>query len=574
MNDCTPNGTFYLTEKGRAAERGEWLWLGQYRCFVKFATRIYKGYMFHSLPFDKKDESTMQEQALREFGMPTSHGCMRLRVDDARFIAKECLEGTMVKIYKSEEKQEDLRQLLLISSYTGEGGMTYNEFLGYSEDALGNGSAGTEVADLQYRLTDLGYYEGELRGQYDTDTVAAVKHVQRDLGLAQTGVTTPELQAVLFSENAPVSAGQTTLREGRSGPVVKKLQSALMEMGVYTGELDSVYDLEVSDAVRMFQGAFGYEPDGIATAEVQQALYYKLGQLEELFGTDAVPVPEIVVEEIPMATLRSENNIIIRSKPDSESKNLGKLTDGDIMVLNASKDGWSSISFNGVDGFIMTKYLEPYSKNNVVLKYSANGNTEQIGHTLEEYKAGAPKAAEEFSAYYMSEQFISSADDMVDYVTVNTGADDVQLNLRAAASGDSDILAQVPNGTDLRVLGVENGYTQVGYNDQIGYLLNDYLTSWQGSVGEVESTEIPGESYADTLADVEGEIKAIVVLAGEDEMVEVYEAGSADSKVVGKLPVGVQVDVLDLTEVEDWVRIRYKDQEGYMPEANLQFQLM
>ena len=132
MNDCTPNGTFYLTEKGRAAERNEWLWLGEYECFVKFATRIYRGYMFHSLPFDKKDESTMQEEALRDFGMPTSHGCMRLRVDDAKFIAKKCLEGTVVKIYKSEEKTAELRQLLLVSSYTGEGGMTYNEFLGYS----------------------------------------------------------------------------------------------------------------------------------------------------------------------------------------------------------------------------------------------------------------------------------------------------------------------------------------------------------------------------------------------------------------------------------------------------------
>ena len=89
MNNSTPLGTFYLMENGRASERGEWTWFQQYHCFVKFATRIYKGYMFHSLPFAKKDESTMLADAVEEFGTPTSHGCMRLRVDDARFIAKQ-----------------------------------------------------------------------------------------------------------------------------------------------------------------------------------------------------------------------------------------------------------------------------------------------------------------------------------------------------------------------------------------------------------------------------------------------------------------------------------------------------
>lgn len=574
MNDCTPNGTFYLTEKGRVAERGEWLWLGQYDCFVKYATRIYLGYMFHSLPFDKKDESTMQEEALRDFGMPTSHGCMRLRVDDARFIAKECLEGTLVKIYKSEEKTEELRQLLLISSYTGEDGMTYNEFLGYSEDALGRGSGGTEVADLQYRLADLGYYEGDLGGRYDTDTIAAVKHVQRDLGLAQSGITTPELQEVLFSADAPISHGQITLREGRSGPVVKKLQSALQTMGVYEGEIDSVYDVDVTNAVKAFQAACGYVTDGVATAEVQQALYHQVEKLEETFGAGSVPKPEITTEEIHMATLVSENNIIVRSQPDTDSKNLGKLTNGDRVVLNASKGDWSSITVGTNDGFVMNKYLQPYNDYNVIVKFAADGKSYQLGHTMEEYKAGAVKAADEFSVYYASEQFVSSADEKVDYVTVNTGSDGVNLNLRATPSGNGEILAEVPNGTSMRSLAVENGYTKVGFDEKIGYLLNDYLTTWQGGVGEIESTEVEEESYVDQLDTDSGEIRAVVVLAGKDEVVEAYKEPSEDSKVVGKLEVGVTVDVVKIDSETGWVLVRHKKNEGYVQDTHLQFQLM
>ena len=157
---------------------------------------------------------------------------------------------------------------------------------------------------------------------------------------------------------------------------------------------------------------------------------------------------------------------------------------------------------------------------------------------------------------------------------MNTGSDEVRLNLRSIPAAEGEILAEVPNGTNLRVLGTESGYTKVGFDEQIGYLLSDYLTAWQGSADDVESTELPDESYVDTLDTEDGAINAIVILAGEKDAVKVYELGSEESVILGELPEGTQVEVVSLTEVEDWVRIRYEDKEGYMREANLQFQLM
>ena len=344
MNDSTPEGVFYLMERGRASERGEWTWFEQYHCWVKFATRIVRGYMFHSLPYERKDESTIIEQHVRELGTPTSHGCMRLRLDDARFIAQNCQVGTMVRIYKDSEKQEELRQLLLISSYTADSGMSYTEFLGYSDDALGRGSGGTEVADLQCRLMDLGYYDGDTGGRYDTDTIAAVKHVQADLGLPQSGVTTAELAALLYSEDAPVSTGQITLQEVRSGPVVRKLQESLSRLGLYEGEMDSVYDLDVAEAVRRFQGAGN------------------------------APAAEIVSEQVQMATLHASANIIVRSAPDTKSEYLGKLHDGDTMFVDGVEGEWAHIAVGAASGYVLTKYLEPFTQENLILRYSdANG---------------------------------------------------------------------------------------------------------------------------------------------------------------------------------------------------------
>ncbi len=577
MNDCTPEGTFHLTEKGRLSERGEWTWLGQYQSWVKFATRIYLGYMFHSLPFSEKDESTMIEESAKKLGTPDSHGCIRLRVDDARFIAKECLEGTLVKIYRADEKDEGLRQLLLVSSYTGEDGMSYSEFLGYSENALGNGSSGTEVADLQHRLMDLGYYEGEAHGRYDEATIAAVKRLQADLGVAQNGISTEELLEVIYSDNAPVSAGQITLQEGSSGPVVKKLQEALNTLGFYSGELDSVYDLDVSQAVRAFEGACGYPVDGVASAEIQQAAYYLLNQLEQTFGADAVPQAQEVREEVNMATLESDANIIIRSKPSTESENLGKLHDGDNVLLNGIEGDWASITADSINGYVLKRYLEPYTQENVILKFDdGSGTVYQIGHTMAEYQAGAQSIADAFSGYYASEQYSSDAMETVDYVTVNTGADDVRLNLRADADTEASVLAEIPNGTNLRVLSEVEGWTRVGYDDKIGYLLNDYLTFWQGSADEVQSTEQEEESYASQLKleDGDGSIAAVVICSEEEGKASVYDVGSEDGVILGSLPAGTHVEVIQLGVTDDWVRIRYEGKEGFMKDANLQFQLI
>ncbi len=561
MNNSTPIGTFYMIEKGRASERGEWTWFQQYHCYVKYATRIYRGYMFHSLPFEEKDESTMMADAVEQFGTPTSHGCMRLRVDDARFIAKECLVGTMVRIFDDGEPDEELRQLLMVSSYTGEDGMTYSEFLGYSEDSLSRGTAGTEVSDLQYRLIDLGYFDAEPDGRYGTETIAAVKRLQSDLGVTQSGVVSSELKDVIYSDDAPVSSGLIDLQEGRSGPVVKKLQEALQTLGLYSGDMDSIYDVEVSDAVRLFQEACGYVADGCASAEIQQAIYYQLDKVNESVG-DA-PQLELVQEEIQMAQLSSDGiNIIVREGPSTDSASVGKLRDGETMQVLGVEGDWVHISKDSASGYVLSKYLTALTQYNVVLKYSGNGAEYSIGHTTAEYQAGAQNFADEFSKYYTAE---SSSDDTtaesVSYVTVNTGSDDVSLNLRAEPSGEGEVLAKVPNGTSLRVISAEDGWTKVGYDETIGYLLNDYLSFSDGT--EVDDGEEAGEQIlADVLRNDDGS-EAVL-----------YDAGSDDANSLGTIAAGTQVEVLEIVEGDNWVLVSCQGQQGYMKDVNLQFELM
>ena len=54
------------------------------------------------------------------------------------------------------------------------------------------------------------------------------------------------------------------------------------------------------------------------------------------------------------------------------------------------------------------------------------------------------------------------------------------LNLRQAASTNSAILAQIPNGTSVNVIKLESGWANVIYNGTTGYVSLDYLKIMSG----------------------------------------------------------------------------------------------
>ncbi len=70
------------------------------------------------------------------------------------------------------------------------------------EPALHNGSQGEKVWQLQERLKELGYYSGEVDGQFGPGTREAVIAFQKKNGLDADGLAGEETQKVLYSENA------------------------------------------------------------------------------------------------------------------------------------------------------------------------------------------------------------------------------------------------------------------------------------------------------------------------------------------------------------------------------------
>lgn len=68
---------------------------GQYAC------RITGSILFHSVPYTQKDKSTLEWWEYDKLGTKASLGCIRLTVQDAKWIYQNCIPGTKVEFYSS-----------------------------------------------------------------------------------------------------------------------------------------------------------------------------------------------------------------------------------------------------------------------------------------------------------------------------------------------------------------------------------------------------------------------------------------------------------------------------------------
>ncbi len=585
VNDSTPTGTYYLPEPDRSTEREPWYYFPDLECYARWVTRIKDGYLFHSIPYDWKSSGTKgrMEGAVRKFGYPASHGCIRLLEEDAEYIAKNCGTGTRVDIIKSGDRKDDLRRLLFISSFTQDTGMTYREFLGVSEMAKSDANGNSELQALLLRLKGLGYYDGSCDiTTYDVDVIAAVKNLQKDLGMRQNGVPSDSLKDLIFSEDAPIANSVVALSEGMSGPVVTRLQSALKDLKLYDGPLYGVYDIALMDSMKVFQSTCYHEQTGIATVDEQNLVYHQQQLLKEAFGGMEYAL-EIKYDAVPMAVVNSELKIILRSKPTKESMELGKLVNGQtVMILDDSGDDWIHIACSSGTGYMRRKYLKRYSTDMCILCYTGSdgATTFNIGHTFEEYKSGAATLTAEYAAY-TQQQLEQPSYEMRDCITVNTGSDDVTMNLRTNPDKQADVLIKVPNGASMYVISRADGWTRVGYANEVGYLMDDYLDAWQGTSEEIENNrrinpdEEPDPSDEAIIeSTVTQKITAVVIPSDTTEDgAYVFDVPTAEARVLGSLKKGTSVDVLKINEEEGWALISLSGHEGYMFERDLQFQL-
>ena len=565
VEHATPHGTYYLPKKVEPQERELWYYFRSYDCYAHYATRIYKGVLFHSIPCKQMDDSTISASGVAALGKEASHGCLRLRWEDAEFIAKCCDAGTRVKIYGSNKVDENIRTLLLRSSYTNEKGKSYDYFLAKTkeEGVLGSGSKGSEVRDLQTRLRDLGIYNSGIDGRYGGATINAVRDAQQLMGVEETGLATPEFLEVIYSDQAP-TATNVPVEEGMSGPVVRNVQKQLTDLKLYDSAIDGVFDVDVLSAVKQFQSAYAYPTDGILTPGMQKALEYEAGKVKSLFGeTDY----ELSTETgtLTMARTNISASIRLRAEPNSSAQALTSIVPENVLIALDRSNSWSHVQRRTNIGYMRNDFLDYYTQDVSSLTY-ASPDAEQsytIGYTAKEYLTGVSMPWEVFAEYLTADGSFENYEGTTTYARVNTDGPGVTLNLRENPDTNSAILEEVPYQTQIRVLLRGKEWSYVDYEGRNGFLLNQYLAFWGGE--PVEEEEGAGTVQADN------SVLPAMVKATTAKKAPVYDVDSEDAAVLGHLDDGVRVEVIET--VDGWSHIRLEGHEGYMKDADLQFML-
>ena len=193
---------------------------------------------------------------------------------------------------------------------------------------------GVLVSTVQTRLTQLGYYDGEISGVYDVATQAAVKAFQKANGLKADGACGTATQEKLMSAAAapgtlptmevtvtatpaptdlpPLTTPAATVRKGSTGNDARLVQQRLIDLGYLSGVADSIFGTASVNALKEFQAKNGLSADGIAGASTYQVLFSYLAISADYIVTPAPTATPLATATPTPAPITKDNVVTIR----------------------------------------------------------------------------------------------------------------------------------------------------------------------------------------------------------------------------------------------------------------------
>lgn len=148
-------------------------------------------------------------------------------------------------------------------------------------------------------------------------------------------------------------------------------------------------------------------------------------------------------------TVKSTDNVNVRSGPSTDAEKLGQLLAGDTFTcIEAMSNGWSKIDFQGTEAYIKTEYIE---------RVNEDGSTSPIEVAAPEGETTENEAPQSTSTSTK--------------IKVNE-----TVRVRAKANTDCDVLGQAEGGEVYELLGEENGFSKISYKGNTGYIRNDFVT--------------------------------------------------------------------------------------------------
>ncbi len=136
------------------------------------------------------------------------------------------------------------------------------------------------IAGAQQDLTTAGFYTGPIDGVYGPAMADAIKALQAEAELPETGYLDPLTQEAL----------QEAL-EGQASAQVAALQGVLKTLGYWDGEIDGQWTPELETALKAFQADLGVEQTGQLDEATLRALQQALADAEAAANATTTTAP-------------------------------------------------------------------------------------------------------------------------------------------------------------------------------------------------------------------------------------------------------------------------------------------
>jgi peptidoglycan hydrolase-like protein with peptidoglycan-binding domain len=153
---------------------------------------------------------------------------------------------------------------------------------------------------LQTQLQQAGYYNGQIDGIYGPQTVDAVKQLQSDNDLPQTGYVDRATASALDKKLAGLNQQATEAAMTQTAA----LQTVLKLTGYWPGPIDGRWTDELTAALKQFQTALGVPPSGTVDTATIAAFQAALAEAKaEPTTTTAPPTTSPPTTRPPRATV-------------------------------------------------------------------------------------------------------------------------------------------------------------------------------------------------------------------------------------------------------------------------------
>ena len=244
--------------------------------------------------------------------------------------------------------------------------------------------------------------------------------------------------------------------------------------------------------------------------------------------------PEVV---LVVTKVKTTDVVNVRSSDSVEADKLGKTTKGQVLELVEERlNGWSKVVFDGKEGFIKSEYLQPEETEMQLSTEVPEGASVESIDTLDKNYPKKGKVTE-------------------------------AVNIRKTSSIEADVVGHLNKGESIEILDeLNNGWTKIKYSGGEAYIKSDFVkvegaqssateTDKDNKVNETKQEQNPGETK-------KGKVT---------ESVRIRKTPSLDSKAIGLLNKGAEIEIIEQVE-GGWTKIKRSNSEAYVKSDYVQFQ--